>query len=203
MSKDQKDNHPQSESSRQEPSPIPSSRKSFTPYKPAQVITRGDRGPDESLEVSRCASTHIPMVPTANGKEKLSEAIRQIEAKVASLQTLLSEDSACHHLGEAPSKNLLSTLTVDAHLQQEDNIDIVTREDTPTRYFFILLKYSGASLTYCSPVTAQVIKDAHDDIILQDLDDLVITSQINQILNEERAGRTTYPIVVSDIKGAP
>jgi hypothetical protein len=90
----------------------------------------------------------IPMVPTPNVKERLSEAIGQIEAKVAALQTLLSEDAAHHHRGEAPSKNRLSTLTVDAHLQQEDNIDIVLGEDTPTRYFFILLKYSGASLTY-------------------------------------------------------
>jgi hypothetical protein len=67
-------------------------------------------------------------------------------------------------------------------------------------YFFASLKDIGALLTCCSPLTTQVRNEVDGDIVLQDLDDLEVTSQINKILKRERDGaKESSKLVVSDI----
>jgi hypothetical protein len=197
MSRDLKDNDLEIDISPQEPPPIPWwLREDFT--KPAEMISKGDpslsrAGLNQGLSASRWASDHHPIIPTRKEREMLRADFRRKQEALR-----LAQDVVPPHLREVPAKDGLPILTVDTNVPQDDNLDVVMGENTPTRYVFVLLKYIGALLTCCSPIAGQVLKDADGDIIMQDLDDPAVTSQINKVLQGERVGQA-IPGVVSDI----
>jgi hypothetical protein len=201
MSRDLKDNDLESDISPQEPPPIPWwLREDLT--KPAEMISKGDpllfrAGLNQGLDASRWASERHPIIPTRKEKEMLREASRR-KQEASKLAASLHQDVVPPHLRGVPAKDGLPILTVDTNVPQDDNLDVVMGENTPTRYVFVLLKYIGALLTCCSPIAVQVLKDADGDIIMQDLDDPAVTSQINKVLEGERVGQA-IPVVVSDI----
>jgi hypothetical protein len=200
MSQDLRDNELESDISPQEPPPVPWWVR-VKLDKPAEVVSKGDSvladlGLNQGLSASRWAGDHRPIIPTRKARGMPREDSR------ASQTPLPPQDHVPPHLRQGLARGGLPVLTVNTKVPQDDNIDVVMGENTPTRYVVALLKYMGALLTCCSPVTVQVLKDADGDIIMQDLDDQEVTSQINQVLEGERVNKE-YPMVVSDINIPP
>jgi hypothetical protein len=167
------------------------------------IVAGGQPPLNTSLKASRLADGHLRSIPTRLESKMFKEANIQEKETLTPSPTPIPQDAAVpQHLSMAPANDGLPTLIVNANIQQDDNIGIVTGEDTPiTRYLFLCFAqiYIGALLTCCSPLTTQVRNEVDGDIVLQDLDDLEVVSQINEILERERDGAKELPMVVSDI----